>query len=298
MKLEALKKEKTDEFIRYCKKHKSEVDESFLHDEDLKEFVPDEENPTYIITDEQGEIKAVASLIIDDYFRRGRKGRFRIFHSELEDIKYYDMMLQAICKDTKDIDKLFVYVSLEKKELVELTEALGFVVDRYSFEMVREVAEIPDFSLPEDYEIKPFVLGKDEASWCYIRNTSFAKLKGSEIPITPEMVAGMMTAEDDIEGGSMILYHGEKAVGIVRGSTDDYEGEIVMNIGPLAIIPEYQGKGLGRALLRASLGFARDKGYKRIILCVNAENERAKALYIDEGFKQVEAVACYRYDLI
>jgi mycothiol synthase len=70
-----------------------------------------------------------------------------------------------------------------------------------------------------------------------------------------------------------------------------------MNIGPLAIIPEYQGKGLGRILLRASLRFAREKSYKRTILCVNAENERAKALYNQEGFRQVEAVACYVYNL-
>ena len=71
-----------------------------------------------------------------------------------------------------------------------------------------------------------------------------------------------------------------------------------MNIGPLAIIPEYQGKGLGRILLRTILNFAKDKNYKRTILCVNAENERAKALYIQEGFKQVEGVVCYKYDLI
>jgi GNAT superfamily N-acetyltransferase len=45
---------------------------------------------------------------------------------------------------------------------------------------------------------------------------------------------------------------------------------------------------LGRSLLRAVLLFAKDKGYKAAILCVNAENERAKALYIQEGFKQVE----------
>jgi mycothiol synthase len=82
------------------------------------------------------------------------------------------------------------------------------------------------------------------------------------------------------------------------GNSDEYEGSPIVNIGPLAIIPEYQGRGLGRALLRASLSFAKEKGYSRTILCVNAENERAKALYLDEGFKQVEAVTCYRFDLV
>jgi mycothiol synthase len=40
-----------------------------------------------------------------------------------------------------------------------------------------------------------------------------------------------------------------------------------------------------------------EKGYKRTILSVNGENERAQALYIQEGFKQVEAVVCYQYFL-
>ena len=71
----------------------------------------------------------------------------------------------------------------------------------------------------------------------------------------------------------------------------------MMNIGPLAIQPKYQGQGLGRMLLRASLCFARDKAHTRVIPSVNGENERAKALYIQEGFQQVEAVVCYEYYL-
>lgn len=298
MKLEALKKEKISEFAEYCRRHRSEIDESFLNEEDLEKFAPDEENPTCVVTDGQGEIKAAASLIMDDYNRRGRKGRFRIFHSEYEDVKCYDMLLQAILKHTKDIDKVFHFVPMANEKLSKFNEAVGFVADRYSFLLVREDLEVPGFSLPEGYEIRPFTLGRDEETWCQVRNVSFAKLKGNETPVTPEMVARMMTASDNIEGGAMILYHGGKPIGVVKGDLDDYEGSPIVNIGPLAIIPEYQGKGLGRALLRASLNFAKEKGYGRTILCVNAENETAKALYINEGFKQVEAVTCYRYDLV
>lgn len=68
-----------------------------------------------------------------------------------------------------------------------------------------------------------------------------------------------------------------------------------MSIGPLAVLPEAQGRGLGRILLRAALWFAGEQSYARTILCVNAENERAQALYIGEGFKQAEALACLAY---
>lgn len=228
MKVEALSDEKVADFVAYCKRYKTEIDDSFLYDEDLRDFVPDEENPTYIAVDEQDEIIGTASLIIDDYNRRGKKGRFRIFHSKTHNMNCYNMLMSAVLK----------------------------------------------------------------------HRSGFAKLQGSETPQTAEQVAKMAASESNIEGGMMILYHNDKPVGVVRGEKDEYENSPIMNIGPLAIIPEYQGKGLGRILLRAFLRFAKEKGYDRTILCVNAENERAKALYLQEGFKQVEAVVCYKYDLV
>lgn len=297
MKVEFLKNERLEDFIAYCKKHRTEIDDSFLYDEDLRDFEVNDENPTYIVINDQGELVATASLIIDDYYRRGKKARFRIFHSEHEDIKCYNMLMQAIIKHTDDLNKVFIFLPMTNKKLIRFIEGLNFTVERYSFSLVRGDLDAPEFSLPKDYEIKSFRHGRDEEIWCDVRNAAFAKLQGSETPLTPEMAQKMILADDYIEGGLMILYHKGKPIGVVRGSADKYEDSPIMNIGPLAIIPEYQGKGLGRSLLRAALYFARKKSYKKTILCVNAENERAKALYIQEGFKEVEAVTCYKYDL-
>lgn len=297
MKIEMLKKEKLNDFVEYCKKHRYEIDDSNLSDEDLKEFEPSDENPTYIVT-EADEIVAAASLIIDDYNRRGKKGRFRIFHSELEDSSCYKMLLEAILKHTQGLEKIVLFIPFVNEKLKNYIEELKFNVERYSFLLVRAISDIPEINLPEGYEIRKFRLGIDETTWCEVRNPSFATLKGSETPMTPEMIAKMMSEEGSLDGGAMILYHGEKPVGVVLGGEDDYEGSPIMNIGPLAIIPEYQGRGLGRCLLRAALHFAKRHSFERTILCVNAENERAKALYLQEGFKQVEGVTCYKYDLI
>jgi mycothiol synthase len=299
MKVEALRKERIEDFKNYCRKHRLEVDDTFLHeDEDFKDFEPNEENPTYIVTNHQEQIIAAASLIIDDYNRRGKKGRFRIFHSEAEEINCYNMLLQAILKHTAGLDKIFVFIPTVNKNLIGFIEGLNFNVERYSFLLLREDLEVPEPRFPAGYGVRAFRMGSDEDAWCEIRNRSFAKLQGSETPHTREDVVKMMSGVDHIEGGAMILYHKERPIGVVRGMMDDYEGSPIMVIGPLAIIPEYQGKGLGRSLLRASLCFAKEKLYDRTLLCVNDENERAKALYIQEGFKQVEAVVCYKYDLI
>lgn len=297
MRIETLKNERVEEFINYCKTYRKEIDDSFLYDEDLKNFKADSENPTYIIVDDEDKITAAASLIVDEYMKRGKKGRFRIFHSSLNQLEHYRMLLEAVLMHTEGIDKIIVFSPIINEELISTLEKLKFNPERYTYLLVREDLELPEIILAEGYKIKPMKAGSDEEAWCKVRNTSFATLLGNETPMTTEMVSKMIAAEDFIEGGAMMLYHKEKPVGVVRAAKDEYEDSPIVNIGPLAIIPEYQGKGLGRKLLRAAISFSRAKGYSRTILCVNEENERAKSLYLQEGFNQVEAVVCYKYDI-
>jgi mycothiol synthase len=292
VRVEALECSRVADFVAFCKRHRAELDDSFLYDEDLKGFEANEENPTYIVINDQGRIVAAASLIMDEYFKRGRKARFRIFYSEVDELKYYQMLLNAVLKYTADVDKVFLFVPLVNESLIDSMKDLDFISERYTFLLVREAEDEPAINLSEGYEIRSFIPRQDEETWCQVRNASFAKLRGSETPITPEMVTKMTKEEDYLNGGMMILYHHKRAVGVVSGADDEYENAPIMNIGPVAVIPEYQGRGLGRCLLRAALHFAKKQSYQRTVLCVNAENERAKALYIQEGFKQVEAVVC------
>jgi mycothiol synthase len=297
MKVIALEKARIHDFVEYCRKHRDEVDDSYLYDFELRDFQVDDENPTYILINQQDDIVGAASLVMDDYHRRGKRARFRIFHSEVEDIQCYQQLLQAVLKHTTDLDKVFLFIPVINKELIEMIEGLKFSLERYAFLLVREDLEVPTVNLPEGYELRPFQRGKDEENWAMVRNAAFSTLKGNETPITTEGVTKLLQDEDYLEGGMLLLFHQGKPVGVIRGADDEYENAPIMNIGPVAVTPEYQGRGLGRILLRASLQFAKEKGYKRTILSVNGENDRAQALYIQEGFKQVEAVVCYHYFL-
>jgi mycothiol synthase len=66
VKVEYLSHERAADFIAYCKKHKMELDDSFLYDDHLKKSQPNEENPTYILTNQEGELIAAASLMINE----------------------------------------------------------------------------------------------------------------------------------------------------------------------------------------------------------------------------------------
>lgn len=295
MRVEGLKKERVLDFVAYCKKHRNEIDDSYLYDSDLLEFEIGDENPTYLAINQQDEIIGAASLVMDDYHKRGKRARFRIFHCETQDKHCYQQLLKAVLKHTTDLEKVFLFIPVVNKRLTEIIEGLKFSVERYAFLLVREDLDVAEVKLPDGYELRPFRPGKDEENWLTVRNAAFATLKGSETPLTSEGVKQLLTHSDYLEGGMFLLFDQKTPVGVIRGAHDEYEGVPIMNIGPVAILPEYQGRGLGRSLLRASLKFAKEKGYKRAILSVNGENERAQALYIQEGFKQVEAVVCYHY---
>lgn len=294
MKIMRLNNDRVNEFVEFCKAHRKDVDDTNLHEEELEDFKPDENNPTYIAIDDKDKIVAAASLILDDNNRRSKKGRFRIFYSELDSADVYDMLFKGILQHTDCVDMIYIFIQTVFDKQINHMKNLKFGIYRYSLLLAREVSEWLTYDLRQEYNIRPFKKG-DEEIWCNIRNLAFKNLLGSETPITPEVVSDMMNSDDNIDGGSLILYHGNKPIGVVRCSKDDFEDKPIINIGPLAIIPEYQGQGLGRCMLRAAINFAKSKNYDRVILCVNSENENAKKLYIQEAFYQVEEVVCYKF---
>ncbi|TGB03568.1 GNAT family N-acetyltransferase [Halobacillus salinus] len=297
MNIEYLTEARYKDFIDFCKKHRNELDDSFLYDEDLADFQADEENPTYIVLDENSRIIAAVSLLQDSYYKRGKKGRFRIFHSVEPNIEIYEQMLHSIKSHTKDIEDIFVFIHEDNIVVRDIFHSMQFDIERYSYFLAREALDVTVPDLPDDFYFGTFTFNKDEEDYLYVRNAGFATLKGSETPRTLEEIKGMENDEEYLEGGIFLLYHGEKPVGIVRSSKDVHNNEDVLDIGPLALIPEYQGKGLGRQLLRKALEFGKSKGLPKAVLCVNADNEQAVHLYTKEGFEKEESLVCYHYTL-
>lgn len=297
MKIEYLSEARYTDFLNFCKKYRNEVDDSFLYDEDLNNFQPDQDNPTYIVLNGQSKIVAAVSLIKDSYFKRGKKGRFRIFHSVEPDLTIYKLMFQSIKPHTTDLNHVFLFIREDNAVIRDIFHSMGFVIERYAYFLTREAMDVAPLNLPNDYSFKTFEFNRDEEDYLYVRNTGFATLKGSETPQSIEEVKNIKYKEDYLDGGVFLLYHQEKPIGVVRTSRDDYNNESVLHIGPLALIPEYQGKGLGRQLLRKALEFGNKIGLPKAVLSVNAENEGAVHLYTKEGFKKEESVVCYHYNL-
>lgn len=296
MKIQKLKDEMLGQFIDYCKKYSPEHDESFTDDEELTNFKPDKDNPTYVILDDKGSITGAASLMINSYFKQGRKGRFRIFHSIEPHREAYELMHKSMLPHTEGIDRMYLFIPEKRDDISRILKSIGFNIERYSYLMTRSAMEIPDFQFPSGFNLREFKFGRDEKDWCTVRNEAFKTLAGAETPMTPDMIS-RMEGDDNLDGGMMLLYHGEKPVGLIRTARDSYEDLEYAYIGPIAVIPAYQGMGLGRNLLRAGLRCGKDKGLSLGLLTVNAENGNALGLYLKEGFEKEKAIVCFNYDI-
>lgn len=57
------------------------------------------------------------------------------------------------------------------------------------------------------------------------------------------------------------------------------------------LLPEWRGRGLGRQLWSATLAFARDVGYRKLVIQVRGSNTRAQAFYRHLGFQNCGRLA-------
>ena len=81
---------------------------------------------------------------------------------------------------------------------------------------------------------------------------------------------------DEVDG-AVIGYGGVRAL---RGAAD-------ADIQTIAFDAQHRGEGRGRALLRALLAAAAERGAREVFLEVRADNPSASGLYLSEGFEEI-----------
>lgn len=282
MKVQELSSEKFSEFLKYCEKYGSEHDESYLPDE---KFVVNEDNPTYILLNDDEKIIGAVSVIMTPPFRAASKARFRIFHSVIDDIEVYKLLLDCIRNHIEGIKTSYLFLPKEKSKTGEIFIKLGFNISRYSYYMERCGKKPVKPSFPKDIQLSPIRDGVDEVVWCDIINECFANLAG-HVQSTPDKVRDMLQDEEQVKDGMMILWDRNKAIGTLCVGIDESDGNLLAFISCVAIMPEYRGKNLGRNLIRAAIEFGWENGYENSSLSVNAENTNAANLYLSEGFEE------------
>ncbi|WP_259607399.1 MULTISPECIES: ribosomal protein S18-alanine N-acetyltransferase [Microbacterium] len=110
-----------------------------------------------------------------------------------------------------------------------------------------------------------------------IERRSFPTDAWSEDTMATELTSAHNHYLVDEEDGVVIGYGGLRAL---RGAAD-------ADIQTIAFDAEHRGAGRGRALLRALLAEAAERGAREVFLEVRADNPGAEGLYLSEGFAEL-----------
>ena len=293
MKVIELNNDNLNDFISYCRKYAKEQDESFIPRDD---YIHREDEPAYLLFNDVNEHVGTAAVMFHRQFREIKKGRFRIFHCTQKSFDNYKPLLDSVLKYSEGIEDVYCFITDEKKDVRAIWEKLGFRIKRYSWVLDRNIEELIPAEFPEGFEIKKMTAGADEEAWCTIINSAFADIEG-HTHLRSEMIDEMRKEKDYMEGGMLILWNGSNPAGLVKLIKLNDDGEARLFIETLAVHPDYQGKGLGRMLLRYCINFGKEMGLRKAELTVNSENEDAVKLYFKEGFKKTVVFICYNKKL-
>ncbi|MCK8059169.1 MULTISPECIES: GNAT family N-acetyltransferase [unclassified Fusibacter] len=297
MTIKLMTQNELSDFLSYCETYRYAHDESFLDEEEMAEFTVNEKDPTYLLYNED-KLIGVLSIMYDDYYVAGQKARIRIFHC-IEDIReHYQLLLSAALPVEFDIDRLEMFLPDKVSGVQDIVKDLGFSYYRTSYVMVRKGKDRVTANFPVGYELKPLVVDRDEEAYAFIRNKAFENLKGSQTPINKEIVHKLFNDKWLLKEGMQLLWYKDSPVGVLRMIHESDDTGEYSFVAPIALLPEHQGKGIGRELLKAGIELGQQNDLNDCMLVVNAENEQALSMYQKSGFETLESVSCFVFNLL
>lgn len=127
-----------------------------------------------------------------------------------------------------------------------------------------------------------------------IGNTQFYKYSWNITPLTIELIKEDLKATPPGKSLSDKYYvgffDGEKLVAILD-LIDGYPEDDVAFIGFFMLAKEYQGKGLGSALVTELFGYLKSIGFKRVRLGIDKENPQSNHFWKKNGFSVLREMA-------
>jgi mycothiol synthase len=163
---------------------------------------------------------------------------------------------------------------------IGLLERAGYrLADRY-LRMVRELdGSEPEPDWPDGVVARALERGHDERAAYDVVSAAMRGVPGSTERSFEEWSARALGKRLTPEL-SLVAEAGGSGVGVLLAERDEDRDGLV---DYLAVAPAWQGRGLGRALLRAALAGFAAAGLRRVVLWVHGDNESATALYSAAG---------------
>jgi mycothiol synthase len=295
LRIERVTAETAPEFVAYAIEHGPEHDDSFADADELRDFDPVQEIAFVARDGAAGPatIVGAASLMVCRYGEEGL-GRLRVIHAR-SPLGYEPLVAALLAEAPDEVRHVFGFF-FEGAPAIEVLRELGFSPTRYAVVLRRPDMDVAAPVLPEGVTLALASPEADSRTWADVINASFAGSLG-RYDTTLEEAAERLSDERLLPGGAIIARRHGKPIGLTAVAQYDEDGRKIVWVDHLAVVPEAQGQGVGRALLRAAVGVARGAGFLEVDLSTGQANERALALYASEGFEVVRQLVCLGRDL-
>jgi mycothiol synthase len=186
------------------------------------------------------------------------------------------------------LSELSLWGDLSRPDAAGFIDALGATYRSSQWQFVLPVDRpVPAPVFPADVVVRPIRPGIDDRPYVALINGAF---DDHPSPLSwPLDYIIEIHARPDFDWSGVLLVapaaEPDRLIGCCRtlelpGDHGRRRGEV----GIVALLPEWRGRGLGRQLLRWGVGHLRSVGLTEIELSVEARNERALELYRHEGF--------------
>jgi len=177
-------------------------------------------------------------------------------------------------------DKAFLQP--RNSELSSQNVKLSAAERNLSVKMVRESLEcIPELTVPADFSLRWYRRG-DERHWFGIHAVTDVQNQ-----ITRELFQREFGTDERLltERQCYLLDAGGNPIGTgTAWFDDDFVGTRVGRVHWVAVVPEYQGRGLAKPLMTAVCRRLSELGHKRVYLSTSTARLRAIQLYLRFGF--------------
>lgn len=124
----------------------------------------------------------------------------------------------------------------------------------------------------------------------YARNPEYDSTIISDFIFQTEGLEFIRESIQRAGGCCLIAEENGRMIGYTNGEPKSvpYRRVKMFEIDNLGVIPEYKGKGVGKALLQAITDWAKDNGYDQLYLSCYAKNEEALGFYQKNGFSTLD----------
>jgi mycothiol synthase len=149
---------------------------------------------------------------------------------------------------------------------------------------------VAEVRVPDDVDVRPFVVGFDEQAWVRVNAAAFAEHAEQGRWTLDDLAAREAESWFDA-AGFFLAWRGDELIGFHWTKVHpDGSGEVYV----LGVAPAAQGLRLGAALLAVGLRHLADRGCPQVLLYVDESNASAMRLYERFGFHRYDIDAQWR----